>query len=109
MWFNSTGHACFIILESPKISHEMIDSTQNVYMRISFLLSGSVIEVTNFDFGYKNLQANYITPLPYGGYLLAISIIKDNQDTRTILAYVNNGVNREMRRIDIPLEITLTD
>ena len=106
----STGHACLIILESPKTNPANdTESTQKIYMRISFLLSGSVTDVIKFDFRSENLQPGYISPLPYGGYLLASSIMRDNQKTHLVRAYVNNGVNGEMKQIDIPSEIPITD
>ena len=84
------------------------DPTQKVYVRVSFLLSGSVTEVYNFDFENENFQPNSITALPYGGYLLTVSIMKDNKDTRLVNAYVYNGTS-ELPRVDIPQSIHLSD
>jgi len=85
-----------------------IDPTQKVYVRVSFLLSGSVTEIYNFDFGNKNFQPNTIMPLPYGGYLLTVSIMEDNKDTRRVNAYVYNGTN-ELPQVDIPQSVPLSD
>ena len=85
------------------------ETTQKVYIRISFLLSGSVTEVYNFDLGNNtSRQPNTIMALPYGGYLLTISIMKDNDDTRLVNAYVYNGTNI-LTQVDIPSNIQLSD
>ena len=105
----STGHACFIVLVKPKINPaDVTEPTQNVYIRVSFLLSGSVTEVYNFDFGNENFQPNTIMALPYGGYLLTVSIMNNNQDTRRVYAYMYNGTN-ELPQVDIPQSIPLSD
>ena len=105
----STGHACFIVLVKPKINPANVNEpTQKVYIRVSFLLSGSVTEIYNFDFGNENFQPNTIMALPYGGYLLTVSIMKDNQDTRLVNAYVYNGTS-VLPRVDIPQSIPLSD
>ena len=79
---------------------------EKIYVKLSFLLNGSVVEVRTFDLRNESLQINSIIPLPYGGYLLTVSIKKDNKDTRRVLAYVNDGMSGAMQQVNIPIPLT---